>query len=360
MKKKWLIVGVIIIAVASIFIWNRFLKVSDEGLTNRNIDMDIDIIPGLVMTVERGDLRKTVSTSGYLQPADEKVLTFNLNGEIEEILITEGNRVSEGEELMRLGKNQQELNYLKAKNAYELIKINGSESEIKEQELNLKITEKNLKDTTLRAPFAGLITDVSVKPGDYINSGREVAYIIDDSSYEIEVSINEIDSLEVRVGQEVIITLDAFPGREFSGRVREIHNYTKNVNGVVTLPIIVQLDQVDKQFKPGFSALLEIIVGKAEGKMLIPITATLDRGGRQMVVQVIDNKPKLTPVKTGISDGVYTVIEDGLAEGDQILINVYEFAGISPEADFMKAIRHPEGGGMPPGMGVIRQGTKQK
>ncbi len=359
MKKKWLIIGLIIILIAAIFIWNRFFKGSDEELADQNINMNIDINPRLVMTVERGDLRKMVSTSGYLQPADEKVLTFNLNGEIEEILITEGNRVSEGEELMRLGKNQQELNYLKAKNAYELIKIDGSESEIKEQELNLKIAEKNLKDTTLRAPFTGLITEVTVKQGDYVTQGMQVAYLIDDSSYKIEVSINEIDSLEIRVGQEVIITLDAFPGREFSGRVKEIYNYTKNVNGVVTLPIIVQMDQVEKQFKPGFSALLEIIVGKAEGKMLIPITATLDRGGRQMVVQVIDNKPKLTPVKTGISDGVYTVIEDGLAEGDQILINVYEFAGISPEDNFMRSIQHPAGGGMPPGMGVIRQRYKE-
>jgi len=347
MKKKWIIIGaIIVIVIIAPFIWSRFLnKADEEELTEQNINIDIN--PTMVMTVERGDLRKTVSTSGYLQPADEKLLTFNLNGEIEEILIVEGQRVSEGEELIRLEKNQQELNYLKAKNTYELIKINGSESEIKEQELNLKIAEKNLKDTTLKALFSGLITEVSIKTGDYVTSGTKVAYLIDDSSYEIEVSVNEIDSLEVQVGQEVIVTLDAFPGREFSGKVKEIHNYTQNVNGVVTLPVVVQLDNVDKQFKPGFSALLEIIVGKAEAKLLIPVTATLDRGGQQMAVKVIDNKPRLTPIKTGISDGVYTVIEDGLTEGDQILINVYEFAGIKPEDNVMRNLRIPMGGGAP-------------
>jgi len=324
MKKKWLIVGLIIISIAAIFIWYRFFKVSDEGLADQNINIDIN--PGLVTSVERGDLKKTVSTSGYLQPVDEKLLTFNLNGEIDEILIAEGQRVSEGEELMRLDKNQQELNYLRAKNTYELIKINGSESEIEEQRLNLKITEKNLEDTTLKAPFSGLITEVSVTPGDYVQAGTQVGYLIDDSSYETEVAVNEIDSLGIKAGQEVIITLDSFPGREFSGRVKEIHNYTKNVNGVVTLPVIVQLDQVEKQFKPGFSALLEIIVGKAEGGLLVPITAILGSKGQQMIIKVVNNKPVFTQVKTGISDGVYTVIEGGLAEGDQILINVYEFA----------------------------------
>ena len=328
MKKKWLIVGVIIIVVIiALFVGSRFFnKVDEEELSEKNVD--IDITPQMVTSIERGDLKKTVSTSGYLQAADEKALTFSLNGEIEEVLISEGKRVTEGEALIRLEKSQQEYNYLKAKNTYELIKTSGSKSEINEQEVNFQIAKKNLEDTTLKAPFSGLITDISVKPGDYVNSGSEVAYIIDDSSYEIEVAVNEIDSLEIKIGQEVIIIMDAFPGREFSGRVREIHNYTQNVNGVVTLPVTVQLDKADKQFKSGFSTLVEIIVGKAENKLLVPISAILDRKGQQMVVKVVDNKPVFTPVKAGFSDGVYTAIEEGLAEGEEIVINVYEFANV--------------------------------
>ena len=132
--------------------------------------------------------------------------------------------------------------------------------------------------------------------------------------------------MEIEVGQEAIIILDAFPGREFSGRVTEIHNYTQNVNGVVTLPVTVQLDKTDRQFKPGFSALVEIIIGKAEGELLVPISALLERKGQQMVVKVVDNKPVFTPVKVGFSDGVYTAIEEGLVEGEEIVINVFEFA----------------------------------
>ncbi len=331
MKKKWLIVGVIIIVVIIVFfVGSRFLnKTDEEELTEQKIK----ITPQMITSVERGDLKKTVSTSGYLQAADEKVLTFSLNGEIEEVLISAGKRVTEGEVLVRLEKSQQELNYLKAKNTYELIKTSGSESEINEQELNFQITKKNLEDTTIKAPFSGLITDVSAKPGDFINSGGEVAYIIDDSSYEIVVAVSEIDSLEIEVGQEVSIILDAFPGRECPGRVEEIHNYTQNVNGVVTLPVTVQLDKADKQFKPGFSALVEIIIGRAEGELLVPISAILDRKGQQTVVKVVDNEPVFTPVKAGFSDGLYTAIEEGLAEGEEIVINVYEFAKVGSKND---------------------------
>jgi len=347
MKKKWLIVGVIIIVVIiALFIRGRFLnKTSEEELTEQNIK----ITPQMVTSVERGDLKKTVSTSGYLQPADEKALIFSLNGEIDEVLISEGKRVTEGEALVLLEKSQQELDYLRAKNTYELIKMSGSESEINEQELNFQIARKDLEDTTLKAPFSGLITNVSAKPGDFIGSGNEVAYIIDDSSYEIEVAVNEIDSLEVKVEQEVIIILDAFPGREFSGRVKEIHHYTQNVNGVVTLPVTVQLDKADKQFKPGFSALVEIIIGKAEGELLVPISAILDRKGQQMVVKVVDNKPVFTPVKAGFSDGVYTAIEEGLAEGEEIVINVYEFAKVGSKNNDTKGA---------PGMGGFMRPKK--
>ncbi len=326
MKKKWLIIAVIIILVIiTLFVGSRFLnKADEEELTEKNVN--IDITPQMIISVERGDLKKTVSTSGYLQPADEKILTFNLNGEIEEVLISEGKRVTGGEVLVRLEKSQQELNYLKAKNIYELIKTSGSESEIKEEELNFQIAKKNLEDTSLKAPFSGLITNISVKPDDYINSGSEVANIIDDSSYEIVVAVNDIDSLEIKVGQEVIIILDAFPGREFSGKVKEIHNYTQNVNGVVTLPVTVKLDETDKQFKPGFSALVEIIIGRAEGELLVPISAIFDRKGQQIVVKVVNNKPVFTPVKVGFSDGFYTAIEEGLDEGEEIMINVHEFA----------------------------------
>jgi len=345
MKKKWWIIGIIVVLViVSPFIWSKFLnRTNGEELAKKNITID----PKMITSVKRGDLKKTVSTSGYLQPADERALAFSLPGKIEEVLISEGQRVTEGEVLVRLERSQQEYNYLKAKNTYELIKTSGSEREIREQELNFQIAKKNLDDTILRAPFAGLITEVSVKPGDYINSGKEVAYIIDDSSYEIEVAVNEIDSLEVEVGQEAIIILDAFPGREFSGRVKEIHNYTQNVNGVVTLPVVVQLEETNKQFKPGFSALVEIIVGRAEGKLLVPITAILNRDGKQVVVKVVNNKPVFTPVKTGLSDGLYTIIEEGLAEGDEIITNVYEFA----KTDSTSKATGVRGAPMIPGMG---------
>lgn len=325
-KNKWILCGIIILSITAFLIWNNFFKKNDVGLTSQIINIKVE--SHVVMAAKRGDIRKMVSTSGYLEPEEEMSLNFKVNSEVIEILVKEGDRVSEGAELMRLDKDQQELNFLKAKNAYNLIKINGSGGQVEEAELNFKIAKDNLEATTLKAPFSGLIAEIMVKKGEYITTGTKVIYIIDDSNYKIKANVDESDSFEVKVGQEVIVFMDALPEQEFKGKVDEIAHYTKNINGVVTLPVTVQLDQVFREFKPGFSTLMDIIVDKAENELIVPITAVLNKQGQKLVVEVVDGKSQLTAVKTGISDGVYIAIEEGLAEGDNIIINAYKFAGI--------------------------------
>jgi len=325
-KNKWIWLGIIILLIAAFLIRNNFFKKSSAELASQI--MNIKIEPHMVMAVKRGEIRKMVSTSGYLEPEEEMNLIFKVNGEVMEILASEGDRVSEGEELIRLDKEQQQLNYLKAKNNYNLIKINGSGGQVEEAELNFEISKDNLEATTLKAPFSGLIAEIMVKKSNYINTGVKVIYIIDDSNYKIKANVDESDSFEVKVGQEVIVFMDALPEQEFKGKVDEIAHYTKNTNGVVTLPITVQLDQVFREFKPGFSTLLDIIVNKAENKLIVPITAVLNKQGQKVVIRVVDNKPQLTVVKTGVGDGVHIAIEEGLVEGDNIIINAYKFAGI--------------------------------
>jgi multidrug efflux pump subunit AcrA (membrane-fusion protein) len=325
-KNKWVLYGIIILSIAAFLVWNNFLKKSDAELVSQIVNIKVE--PHMAMAVKKGDIRKIVSTSGYLEPEEEMNLSFKVNGEVMEILVIEGDRVSEGEELMRLDKEQQQLNYLKAKNNYNLIKINGSGGEVEEAELNFEIAKDNLEATTLKAPFSGLIAEIMVKKSNYITTGTKVIYIIDDSNYKIKANVDESDSFEVKVDQEVIVFMDALPEQEFKGKVDKIAHYTKNTNGVVTLPITVQLDQVFREFKPGFSTLLDIVVDKAENKLIVPITAVLNKQGQMVVVRVVDDKPQLAVVKTGISDGVYMAIEEGLAEGENIIINAYKFAGI--------------------------------
>lgn len=322
MKKKWIILVIVLVIFAGVLIFR--LASTPDGAQKTNLVIN----SRTVMTVEEGEMKKLVSATGYLEPVQDKTLNFPLNGEIEKIYVEEGQRVKAGQELIQLDKTQQELSFQQAKNAYESAKINGSPTDIREKELNLQLAEEKLKTTTLTAPFAGLITKISVEEDDYVMSNSpDIIRIIDDTSYEIAINVDEIDSQLVELGQSVLIKVDAIPNRQFRGKVTEIAYQTENVNGVVTLPVTVLVDKVDQIFRPGFSTELDIIVDKVSDQIIVPMTALYNHNGQEQVVKVVDNKPQPVSVKTGMNNGLQVVVEEGLNSGDQILINAVGMAG---------------------------------
>ncbi len=326
MKNKWLIIGLIVIlAVGGFLFWKWF---NNRPGTRKSTNQDLN--SHMVYTVERGEIRKTVSATGNLSPIEERELRTLVNGEVIDIKVQEGQRVKKGEVLIELSKYQQQLEYLKAQTAYDAARINGSTTTIKEQELNLKIASNNLEATVIKAPFAGLITDVMIKKGDNLGANQFAALLIDDSSYYIEVNVDESDSREVQVGQEVIIDINAIPEKSFKGKVSAKAQRAIEVNGVITVPVKVMLEDTTHYLMPNFSADLEIIVERVEDQLVIPITAVFENNGREQVIKIVDGNRLPTAVKTGLSDGVQIVVEEGLNPGDRVLINTYNYANSGP------------------------------
>ncbi|NLW58823.1 MAG: efflux RND transporter periplasmic adaptor subunit [Firmicutes bacterium] len=324
-KKRWFL-PVILLFVVSVLIFTvraRRAKPAGSGPFNQEIP------PNAVMKVEKGNFQKTITASGYLSPQQSKELFFSVSGRVVTDNLQVGRQVKKDEILVELDSTRQELDYLQAKRAYDLALINGLEREIKEAELNLRLAEKNLTATKLRAPFDGIITRDLVDVGDYvgINEQNAVGTIIADGPYEIEVKISENESPLVAVGQKAVIKVEAIPERQFEGRVKEIALQAVNESGVVYLPVKIVLVEESPLLKPEFSADVEIIVEELNDQVVVPITALVNDRGMEQVIKVVDNRPVPTPVKTGPSNGFMVVIEDGLAPGDEILINTYQFSG---------------------------------
>lgn len=331
-RKRWVLPVLLLLVVSVIIIFvaqSRKTKLTGSGPLNQ------EIMPQAVMKVERGDLQKTITASGYLSPQQSKELFFSISGRVIADYLQEGRRVKKDEVLVELDSTRQELDYLQAKKAYDLALINGLEREIKEAELNLRIAQKNLEATVLRAPFDGVITRDLVDVGDYvgINEQNAVGTIIADGPYEIEVKISENESPQVAIGQKVIITVEAIPDRKFEGRVKTIALQAVNDNGVVSLPVKIVLTEESPLLKPEFSAEVAIIVEEIKDQVIIPITALVNNRGVEQVVKMVDNKPVPTPVKTGPSSGFDVVILEGLAPGDEILINTYQFSSPNSSAN---------------------------
>ena len=348
-KKKWFlwIIILLILGIGGFFGFNYWQSKAEINSENQIQSVDL----ASVIEVELGNLKNTVSSSGFLQPVNSVNLNLQSSGTagdtIEEILVSNGELVEEGQELVHLKDKEETLNYLKAKNEYELAKINGSPSLTQEEKrLAMDLALEKLEAQTIQAPFSGKIINIYVEEGDYIEKDNDIIYLIDEAAYEIEVSVSEVDCMEVKVGQEAEIELDVLDDKVFSGKVMEVAEYATADSNVVTVPVTIRMDEVSTLFKPGFSASVEIIISSTENVLLVPVTSltTTERGSA--VLKVEGDKGVITTVKTGISDSYYTEITEGLQKGDKIIVNNYQM-NTKVQSD-----RNPFGGGGAPPMGA--------
>jgi HlyD family secretion protein len=172
----------------------------------------------------------------------------------------------------------------------------------------------------------------------------------DASQWRIEASVNEADVVGVEVGQDVRFTLDAFPGRTFTGKVLEVGNTPVRQDNTVNYTARITVNNPDPKFKPGMTANVAFIVAHRENVPRIPNAAlrfrpawgsTLPPGLQAkepnlrivyvMRAGAIDptngapftiGQPEAVRIRIGISDGVSTEVIEGLQEGDRVLIGI--------------------------------------
>lgn len=322
-KRNWkLIVIILLIAGAGVYYYkakNKEVTVVRERIT-----------PQMVYKVRTGSIEKSITTEGYITPVKEQDLTFPAKSggsvKITGIYVKEGDRVEKGQLLMELDKTEAELRYTQRLNAYNRAKINGSQSEVAEAALDLKLAADELNNMKLTAPFAGIITNVYVEEGDYYTSGA-VATLKDTSSLQIQVNIEEKNIPDLKLGLRAKVSLTALQGAVVNGEVTEIADEAIISGSMVALPVTITLDKTEYEIKLNTSAKIDIITGEVHDKVVIPVTAVYHQEGEDMVIKIVNGQPQPTPVKTGLSNGLQIAVESGLEPGDEILVNTYRQAG---------------------------------
>jgi HlyD family secretion protein len=171
----------------------------------------------------------------------------------------------------------------------------------------------------------------SVKEGDKIDrSGSTtttLAVIYDLSELTFEMSVDELDVGNVKVGQKVVVTADARDGMTFSGTVTNISLQSSQSNGVTNYPVTVTLDDPG-DLLPGMNVDGVIILDESENTLMIPIDALM-RGNRvyvkdETVTEAQGNVPagfKAVEVETGLSSDDYVEILSGLSEDDEVYVS---------------------------------------
>ena len=228
--------------------------------------------------------------------------------------------------------NNQSTNYWTNLNSVETAKaqmaitqknIEQAENQLALSRINLELATLDINKNKLTAPYDGIVLESNFSNGVYAGPGPAISII--SSVFEVKSDINETDISKVKVGQDVDITLDAFPEQNFLGKVSSIAPISKNIAGIITFEVTVTPeDTKNPSFMYGISANLEIATLKTENVLLVPVEAVYEENGKKYV-DVIDNSAaesdrafKKVEVTTGASDYNNTEILTGLKEGDVI------------------------------------------
>ncbi len=236
-------------------------------------------------------------------------------------------RVKKAEQQFELAELQ-----LEAANAQLLaaqLQVDAVEPQVKLFELQVKAAEqslvevqKQLDNAIISAPFNGTVTTVDIDVGDMVTTNTRAIYLLDLSTMELEAEIDEIDIALVRLGQEVLIDVDALSGSILNGQISHIGLLPQQVSGLTVYGVTISFTvPEDSGLKVGMSATADIIIDKRSEVLLIPERAIIrDSQGNSMVKVPVDDQLQEISVVTGLSDDIMTEIIEGLNEGDIVVV----------------------------------------
>ena len=200
-----------------------------------------------------------------------------------------------------------------------------AQQSLEQAQQSLEQAQKNLNEATLTAPFDGVVASVYADEGDVIPSPTmaptAIIHLIDLTTMELNIEVDEIDIPGVEVGQRVIIEVDALPALPLEGEVTYISSLAKEEAGVILYEVTIGFDVPEGSgLKAGMSAEANIVIDEQSDVLLVPNRAIKqDSQGNPVVEVMVGKETQEKPVVIGISDGFDTEIVDGLNEGEVVV-----------------------------------------
>ena len=198
---------------------------------------------------------------------------------------------------------------------------------LQQSQLSLESAQADVAGTVLTAPFAGVVTAINTNVGE--SASGAVITLADLTQPLLEVYLDESDLNMVGLGYEVEVSFDALADQLFTGEVTQVDPTLVTSNGVSAVRALVQLDAASfakpQTLPVGLNATVEIIGGRTENALLVPVEALRDIGdGQYSVFVMVDGVPELRLVEVGLMDYSFAEILSGVAEGEVVTTGVVE------------------------------------
>ena len=203
------------------------------------------------------------------------------------------------------------------------------QAKVAQAEAKLKIAEENINGLTLTAPMDGTIMNINAMAGQTVGNNTNIIRIADLSKPILELFLDETDLDQLVVGYETEVIFDAFDTSVFSGKVISVSQELVKSGNVVYAHGLVTLDpsSFGKPFNLplGLNASIDVIGGRSENTLLVPVEALRPLGDGTFAVFVIENgTPKLRMVEVGLTDFTSAEILSGLKVGEEVTTGIVE------------------------------------
>lgn len=239
------------------------------------------------VAIEEGPLLVTISASGTLNPVKSVQVGTQVSGMLQEIYVDFNDVVKKGQVIARIDARewqarfeQAEANYILANRNHENNKrlleknfisqaaVDQTLSAYKSAKAAMAMAKKALDDTVIRAPVDGVVVKRSVERGQTVAASLQAPelFIIaqDLSDMQVETAIDESDVGRITEGMTASFTVDAFPGRVFQSKVKQVRKAPVNIQNVVTYTVLLTAENPDLKLLPGMTANASIITEQKE------------------------------------------------------------------------------------------------
>lgn len=296
--------------------------------------------------VTRGEIVSSVYASGRTNAEKEANLAFKSTGRIVYLPVKKNQEVKKWQVVatvdtsdLAANKNKELQDFLKTrwdfdqaqKDTYKDQVTTDTIKRAKEKaqfDLNksvtdIEIADRALNNASLYSPFDGIVTAVNGQINEWVSafSTTPLVTIIDPESIYFQAEVKEEDIGKIVVGKEAVLTLDAYPGRQFPGMIAEVDKKAiVKDNGDTVLPVKISLSSADREIVTGLNGDVQFILDRKQNVLLIPKRALGKKDGGRSVFVKNGFFLKEMKVTTGVSDAKNIEIVSGLSEANQIVL----------------------------------------
>jgi membrane fusion protein, multidrug efflux system len=304
-----------------------------------------------VSAAEDRSLRPFVESTGTLKPYDAVIVSSEVDGILKSIRVDEGSPVTRNQLIaeikdtdyrlgveqaasilkqaeanlanLKLDHQRKESLYREAlvtKQQYDDIvaRLAVAQGDVDRAKAGLDLAREKMTKTSVFAPMAGAVGEKKVTEGDYVRNGTALISLIRTDKLKLAFSVVEKSVGSLNEGQDVVFTVDAFPGREFRGRVKTI--YASLEEKTRSLQVEAVVENADQRLRPGFFTRVTLFTGPARNTVVVPINALLYDSAETKLFVVEGDRAKEKKVNIGRKYGEFMEITDGLKGKETVVI----------------------------------------